>query len=129
MDQEQQNVRSIVARGGNALEYNYILLFCWYSFIFNYSYCFDNDNIMKPIMITLMYLTFGGDIKLDTFEINDDCSGWFHNNVKVVENKKRTLFSNHVYHEYKGKKVIGYVCGGDEPKWNIDHYQIILLSN
>ena len=23
---------------------------------------------MKPIMITLMYLTFGGDIKLDTFE-------------------------------------------------------------
>ena len=24
---------------------------------------------MKPIMITLMYLTFGGEIKLDTFEI------------------------------------------------------------
>ena len=24
---------------------------------------------MKPIMITLLYLTFGGDIKLDTFEI------------------------------------------------------------
>ena len=46
---------------------------------------------MKPIMITLMYLTFGGDIKLDTFEIHDNCSGWFHNNVKILENKKRTL--------------------------------------
>ena len=88
---EYLDVRNIVARGGN-------------------------DNIMKPIMITLMYLTFGGDIKLDTFEIHDTCSGWFHNNVKVVENKKRTLFSSDVYHEYKGKKVIGYVCGGDEPK-------------
>tara|TARA_B100001250_G_scaffold382226_1_gene375193 strand:+ start:527 stop:862 length:336 start_codon:yes stop_codon:yes gene_type:complete len=88
---EYLDVRNIVARGGN-------------------------DNIMKPIMITLMYLTFGGDIKLDTFEIHDTCSGWFHNNVKIVENKKRTLFSSHVYHEYKGKKVIGYVCGGDEPR-------------
>ena len=51
---------------------------------------------MKPIMITLMYLTFGGDIKLDTFEIQTDCSGWFHHNVKVVEKKKRKLFSTPV---------------------------------
>tara|TARA_B100001564_G_scaffold288351_1_gene251768 strand:- start:18 stop:233 length:216 start_codon:yes stop_codon:yes gene_type:complete len=71
---------------------------------------------MKPIMITLMYLTFGGDIKLDTFEINSSCSSWFHTNVKVVENKKRTLFSSREYHLYKGKKVIGYICGGDEPR-------------
>ena len=71
---------------------------------------------VKPIMITLMYLTFGGDIKLDSFEIHSSCSSWFHNNVKIVENKKRTLFSSHVYHEYKGKKVIGYVCGGHEPQ-------------
>ena len=61
---------------------------------------------MKPIMITLLYLTFGGDIKLDSFEIQDSCSSWFHQNVKVHENKKRTLFSKHVYHENKGKKVI-----------------------
>jgi len=54
---------------------------------------------MKPIMITLMYLTFGGDIKLDTFE-----------------KQKKTFMSNHYYHMYKGKRVIGYVCGGDEPK-------------
>ena len=43
---------------------------------------------MKPIMITLLYLTFGGDIKLDSFEIQDSCSSWFHQNVKVHENKK-----------------------------------------
>jgi hypothetical protein len=67
-------------------------------------------------MITLMYLTFGGDIKLDTFEIQTDCSSWFHHNVKVVEKKKRKLFSSHEYHLYKDKQVIGYVCGGDEPQ-------------
>lgn len=71
---------------------------------------------MKPIIITLLYLTFGGEIKQETFEINSSCSSWFHVNVKVEENKKRTLFSNHVYHEYKGKKVIGYICAGKEPQ-------------
>jgi len=71
---------------------------------------------MKPIMITLMYLTFGGDIKLDTFEIHESCSGWFHTNVKVEENKKRKLFSSLEYHVYKDKKVIGYICGGHERK-------------
>jgi len=71
---------------------------------------------MKPIMITLLYLTFGGDIKMDTFEINSDCSGWFHQNVKVLENKKRTLFSSHEYHLYNGKKVIGYICGNEPPQ-------------
>tara|TARA_E500000318_G_scaffold105209_1_gene111881 strand:+ start:74 stop:289 length:216 start_codon:yes stop_codon:yes gene_type:complete len=70
---------------------------------------------MKPIMITLMYLTFGGDIKLDTFEINTSCSSWFHTNVAQIENKKRTLFSGHVYHVYKDKKVIGFICDGKEP--------------
>ena len=71
---------------------------------------------MKPIMITLMYLTFGGEIKQETFEINCSCSSWFHINVKVEENKKRTLFSNHVYHKYKGKKVIGYICADNPPQ-------------
>ena len=71
---------------------------------------------MKPIMITLLYLTFGGDIKMDTFEIQEDCSGWFHQNVKVVENKKKTLFSSHEYHLYNGKKVIGYICGDNSPQ-------------
>ena len=71
---------------------------------------------MKPIMITLMYLTFGGDIKLDTFEIQTGCSNWFHHNVKVIEKKKRKLFSSHEYHLYKDKQVIGYICGGHEPQ-------------
>ena len=67
-------------------------------------------------MITLLYLTFGGDIKLDTFEIQDSCSSWFHSNITTVEKKKKTFMSNHYYHTYKGKKVIGYICGGEEPR-------------
>ena len=63
-----------------------------------------------------MYLTFGGDIKLDTFEIHEECSGWFYQNVRVVEKKKRKLFSSHEYHLYKGKQVIGYICEGNEPR-------------
>ncbi len=63
-----------------------------------------------------MYLTFGGDIKLDTFEIQDSCSSWFHSNITSVEKQKKTFMSNHYYHMYEGKRVIGYVCGGEEPK-------------
>jgi hypothetical protein len=70
---------------------------------------------MKPIMITLLYLTTFGEVKLDTFEINESCSAWFHTNVTIHERKKRKLFSNHVYHLYEGKQVIGYICDGDEP--------------
>ena len=71
---------------------------------------------MKPIMITLMYLTFGGDIKLDTFEIQQECSSWYHHNVKVHERKQRKMFSNLYYHEYKGKQVVGYICGDNPPQ-------------
>ena len=71
---------------------------------------------MKPIMITLLYLTTFGDIKLDTFEINTSCSSWFHQNVKVHERKQRKIFSNHYYHTYKDKHVVGYICGGNEPQ-------------
>jgi len=53
---------------------------------------------------------------MNSFEIHDDCSSWFHHNVRVIENKKRTLFSNHVYHLYEGKKVIGYICGDEPPQ-------------
>ncbi len=66
-------------------------------------------------MITLMYLTTLGDIKLDSFEIQQSCSAWFHANVTVHERKQRKLFSNHVYHLYEGKQVIGYICEGEEP--------------
>ena len=71
---------------------------------------------MKPIIITLMYLTFGGDIKLDTFEIVTSCSSWFNTNVAVHEKKKKTLLSNHYYYKYQDKKVIGYICGDEPPQ-------------
>jgi len=71
---------------------------------------------MKPIMITLLYLTFGGDIKMDTFEIQSSCSSWFHHNVKVHETKKKVFMRNIYYHTYKDKKVIGYICGDEPPQ-------------
>ena len=67
-------------------------------------------------MITLLYLTTFGDIKLDSFEIHESCSSWFHSNITAVEKKKKTFMSNHFYHTYKGKKVIGYICAGEEPQ-------------
>jgi len=72
----------------------------------------------KVTIITLLYLTTLGDIKQESFEIvsGDSCESWFHYNVKVLEQKKRKLFSSHVYHEYKGKQVIGYICGDDPPQ-------------
>ena len=56
-----------------------------------------------------------GEIKLDTFEIHENCGSWFNSNVKIEENKKRKLFSSIEYHIYKDKKVVGYVCAGNEP--------------
>ena len=72
----------------------------------------------KITMITLLYLTPMGDIKQHSFEIpsKESCSSWFEREVKVNERKKRKLFSSHVYHTYKGKQVIGYICGGEEPQ-------------
>ena len=73
---------------------------------------------MKPVIITLLFLTTFGDIKMDSIEIasGDSCESWFHYNVKVHEKKQRKLFSNHYYHSYNDKQVIGYICGGDEPE-------------
>lgn len=70
---------------------------------------------MKPIMITLMYLTFGGDIKLESFEINESCSGWWHHNVVQKEKRKKTFMTNHYYYVYNDKKVVGYMCNDKEP--------------
>jgi len=69
---------------------------------------------VKPIIISLMFLV-NGEIKLDTFEIHENCGSWFNSNVKIEENKKRKLFSSLEYHVYKDKKVVGYVCQGNEP--------------
>ena len=73
---------------------------------------------MKSVIITLLFLTTFGDIKMKSFEVasGESCESWYHLNVRVHERKQRKLFSNHVYHEYEGKQVIGYICGGDEPQ-------------
>ena len=70
----------------------------------------------KVTIITLLYLTSMGDIKQHSFEIFESCDAWFYTNVKVLEQKKRKLFSNHVYHDYKGKQVIGYICSDKPPE-------------
>ena len=69
---------------------------------------------MKPIIISLMLLV-EGDITLDTFEIHQSCGSWFNSNVKIVKNHRKKLFSSIEYHIYKDKKVVGYVCQGNEP--------------
>ena len=73
---------------------------------------------MKPVMITLLYLSTLGQIEQTSFEVasGETCESWYHHNVKITERKQRKVFSNHYYHEYKGKQVIGYICGGDEPQ-------------
>jgi len=72
----------------------------------------------KIVIITLLFLTWNGEIKQQSFEIpsKESCESWFHHNVKVHERKQRKMFSSHVYHEYKGKQVIGYVCADDPPQ-------------
>ena len=67
-------------------------------------------------MITLLYLTTFGEIKMSSFEIHMPCESWYHYNVKVSERKQRKMFSNLYYHEHDGKQVIGYVCGDDPPQ-------------
>ena len=70
------------------------------------------------VTITLLYLTLLGNIEMTSFEIpsKESCESWYHHNVKVTERKQRKMFTNHVYHEYDGKQVIGYVCGDDPPQ-------------
>ena len=66
----------------------------------------------------MLYLTTLGDIKQESFEIvsKASCESWYNTNVKVSERKKRKMFSNLYYHEYKGKQVIGYVCSDEPPQ-------------
>ena len=72
----------------------------------------------KIVIITLLFLTWNGEIKQQSFEIpsKESCESWFHHNVKVHERKQRKMFSNLYYHEYKGKQVIGYICNDNLPQ-------------
>ena len=49
---------------------------------------------MKPIIITILYLTTFGDIKTERFEINQSCQSWFQQNVKVSERKQRKILKS-----------------------------------
>ena len=73
---------------------------------------------MKPVIITLLYLTTFGEIKQESFEIvsGSTCESWYHHNVKVEERKQRKMFSNLYYHDYKGKQVVGYICSDEPPQ-------------
>ena len=73
---------------------------------------------MKPVIITLLFLTTFGDIKMESFEVvsGDSCESWYTHNVKVGEKKKRKVFGNHYYHKYQDKDVIGYICSDDVPQ-------------
>ena len=72
----------------------------------------------KVTIITLLYLTTLGDIKQESFEVvsGDSCESWYAQNVKVHERKKRKVFSNHYYHKYQDKDVIGYICSDEPPQ-------------
>ena len=72
----------------------------------------------KVTIITLLFLTTLGDIKMESFEVvsGDTCESWYTQNVRVHEIKQRKIFSNLYYHEYNGKDVIGYICSDKPPQ-------------
>ena len=73
---------------------------------------------MKPVIITLLYLSTMGQIEQTSFEVasGETCESWYHHNVRITERKQRKMFSNLYYHEYKGKQVVGYICGDEPPQ-------------
>ena len=46
----------------------------------------------KIVIITLLFLSWNGEIKQQSFEIpsKESCGSWFERNVKVHERKQRT---------------------------------------
>ena len=75
----------------------------------------------KIVMISLLYLTFTGDIRSTKFvEIWEpqNCAGWYHYEIKSKP-KKKTPLTGRTYYEYYGYgsegrtiKVVGYKCSG-----------------
>lgn len=68
----------------------------------------------KITIITLLYLAPANEIKQESFEIFESCEAWFTRNVRVIKPTK-PMFSHRVYHKFKGKKVIGYMCSDNPP--------------
>jgi hypothetical protein len=77
--------------------------------------------VEKIVMISLLYITFTGEIKSTKFvEIWEpqNCAGWYHWEIKSKP-KKKTPLTGRTYYVYKGYgsegktiKVIGYKCSG-----------------
>jgi hypothetical protein len=77
--------------------------------------------VEKIVMISLLYITFTGDIKSTKFvEIWEpqNCAGWYHYEIKSKP-KKKTPLTGRTYYEYYGYgsegrtiKVVGYKCSG-----------------
>ena len=75
----------------------------------------------KIVMISLLYLTFTGDVKSTKFvEIWEpqNCAGWYHWEIKSKP-KKQTPLTGRTYYVYNGYgsegktiKVVGYKCSG-----------------
>ena len=75
----------------------------------------------KIVMISLLYLTFTGDVKSTKFvEIWEpqNCAGWYHWEIRSKP-KKKTPLTGRTYYVYKGYgsegktiKVVGYKCSG-----------------
>ena len=75
----------------------------------------------KIVMISLLYITFTGDVKSTKFvEIWEpqNCAGWYHWEIKSKP-KKKTPLTGRTYYEYYGYgsegrtiKVVGYKCSG-----------------
>ena len=59
-----------------------------------------------------------GQIEQTSFEVasGETCESWYHHNVRITERKQRKMVSNLYYHEYKGKQVVGYICGDEPPQ-------------
>jgi hypothetical protein len=77
--------------------------------------------VEKIVMISLLYITFTGEIKSTKFvEIWEpqNCAGWYHWEIKSKP-KKKTPLTGRTYYVYKGYgsegktiKVVGYKCSG-----------------
>ena len=75
----------------------------------------------KIVMISLLYLTFTGDVKSTKFvEIWEpqNCAGWYHWEIKSKP-KKQTPLTGRTYYVYNGYGsegktiiVVGYKCSG-----------------
>ena len=71
---------------------------------------------MKSLIISLIILLPGGETNLHNIEIFDSsCYTWYQKNIEMTE-IKTPLFNRRSYHLYKGKRVIGYICGNTTPQ-------------